>query len=282
MAAIALILTVGLAVRFRPVWGLLIVAAIMVPLERLFRRHDYPILRPGVRTDIVHFLFTHFLELGCLLAAAGITYVVLSPFEIEPAEHMIASLPFIGQALVTTLLFSVGYYWEHRLAHEWGFLWRFHSVHHSSERLDWLAAAHLHPFEAFIGGFVIAPAFVLLGVHPATIAVLSSIQTGWAIPNHANVNWRMRWMDRIWPNPEYHHWHHSNEADARNHNYGFPALDTIFGTYFMPKDRSPQEYGIDEPMPETYLGQLAQPFRREPAAQPMRMSSSRVPSGSVQ
>ena len=30
-------------------------------------------------------------------------------------------------------------------------LWRLHRVHHSSERMDWLAAAHLHPFDGSIG-----------------------------------------------------------------------------------------------------------------------------------
>src|SRR5262245_13707674 len=257
--AIVVVLT-ALALRYQRAWALVIGAAILIPLERRFRRHDYAVLRPGVRTDVYHFLFTQILEIGCLLAGAGAAYVLLRPYAIEPAVAAVASLPFVATALLTLLLFQVGFYWQHRLSHEVGFLWRFHSVHHSSERLDWLAATHLHPVEGFVAGLVIGPAFVLLDLQPATIALLSAVESLWAVVNHANVNGRLRWMDRVWQNPEYHHWHHSNEPDARNHNYGLPILDTLFGTYFMPDSRRPAEYGIEAAMPEGYLAQLASPF----------------------
>ncbi len=35
----------------------------------------------------------------------------------------------------------------------------------------------------------------------------------------------------------------------------------------MPRGRAPERYGIDEVMPQTYLGQLAHPFARTGGAQ---------------
>jgi sterol desaturase/sphingolipid hydroxylase (fatty acid hydroxylase superfamily) len=260
-AAVIAVVAALLVARFGPAWGLLIGGAVLVPLERRFARHDQPVLRRGVRVDVLHFLFTHLLELACLLAAAGLTYVVLSPLTIEPASDWIASQSMVVQVLLAMALFQITYYAEHRLAHRWSFLWRFHAVHHSSEHLDWLAAPRLHPAEAFVGGFVMVPVFVVLGFVPVTVGVVASLQTIWAIFVHSNVRFRLRPLDRVWITPEYHHWHHSNEPEARNKNFGLPLLDTLFGTYYMPQDRRPARYGIDEPMPDSYVGQLLQPFR---------------------
>jgi sterol desaturase/sphingolipid hydroxylase (fatty acid hydroxylase superfamily) len=80
-----------------------------------------------------------------------------------------------------------------------------------------------------------------------------------------NVRWRMSWLDGIWGTPEYHHWHHSAHAEAVNHNYsGFlPVLDRLFGTYYMPAERRPELYGVEEHVPHTWLGQMLFPFRRQ-------------------
>ena len=63
--------------------------------------------------------------------------------------------------------------------------------------------------------------------------------------------------------PEFHHWHHTNERDAIWTNYAtfLPLWDQLFGTYFMPKDRRPQSYGVNEPVPDGILRQLRHPFK---------------------
>jgi hypothetical protein len=37
-------------------------------------------------------------------------------------------------------------------------------------------------------------------------------------------------------------------------------MDWIFGTLYLPKNKIPQTYGIDEEMPRGYLRQLKYPF----------------------
>jgi hypothetical protein len=39
----------------------------------------------------------------------------------------------------------------HRALHSYAWLWRFHQVHHSSEKMDWLANARLHPVDKLLG-----------------------------------------------------------------------------------------------------------------------------------
>jgi len=34
----------------------------------------------------------------------------------------------------------------------------------------------------------------------------------------------------------------------------------MFGTFYLPENKNPGPYGIDTHMPDTYFGQLVQPF----------------------
>ena len=62
--------------------------------------------------------------------------------------------------------------------------------------------------------------------------------------------------------PEFHHWHHSNEEEAIWCNYStfLPLWDLVFGTYYMPKDKRPTVYGVDEAVPMTMMEQLRYPL----------------------
>jgi sterol desaturase/sphingolipid hydroxylase (fatty acid hydroxylase superfamily) len=79
--------------------------------------------------------------------------------------------------------------------------------------------------------------------------------------------------------PAFHHWHHTNEAaELLNKNYAalLPLVDRVFGTLYLPRDRHPRSYGIDEPLSPGLLGQLVDPFVAEARRQP---ASGRTPSG---
>lgn len=164
---------------------------------------------------------------------------------------------------------AVAYYAEHRLAHRWAFLWRFHAVHHSPTQLDWLAATRLHPVEGLIGGFILRPPLIVLGFEPADFAIGAAVLGILDVMVHANVNWRLRFLDGIVVTPEYHRWHHVS-APVRDVNFSLPVIDKLFGTYYMPGDGSrPEVYGIDQSFPaDGYLRQLAWPFRRTDRSRP--------------
>jgi hypothetical protein len=58
---------------------------------------------------------------------------------------------------------------------------------------------------------------------------------------------------------EFHHWHHSNDREARNKNFAgrLPVPDYIFGTLHLPRGRKPTKYGLHQPTPQTYAGAAA-------------------------
>lgn len=247
----------------RLILGFVVLFAIFVPLERvvpIVRRQFWQ--RPGVWADVAHFFISGALRKFLTLVFAYLLITLLGFLVHPPLQQWLASQHRVLQFAIALVVYEVGAYWGHRLAHTVPFLWRFHAVHHSSEHLDWLAAARVHPVDqTFIRLCGILPVY-FLGFTAATFGFLIAIDGLLAIFIHANVRLRFGWLEWLVASPAYHHWHHANEGPATaNKNFGglLPAVDALFGTLHLPK-RLPQRYGIDEPMPQTYVGQLAQPF----------------------
>src|SRR4051794_40381643 len=110
-------------------FGLL--AAVFVPLERLFPARRQPILRGAFGTDALFFL-------GQYLAFNLIAIAALSSLTHLVGGAIIVPGPRVLIAIASVLLGDVTVYWFHRACHASSLLWRFHAVHHSSEELDWL------------------------------------------------------------------------------------------------------------------------------------------------
>ena len=103
---------------------------------------------------------------------------------------------------------------------------------------------------------------LLLGLNPLITASTAPVLTLYAIFLHANVNWDFGPLRSIIATPVFHRWHHSRDREAWDKNFAglLPLWDILFGTYYMPRDRYPENFGINEPMPAGYLGQLWEPF----------------------
>jgi sterol desaturase/sphingolipid hydroxylase (fatty acid hydroxylase superfamily) len=143
------------------------------------------------------------------------------------------------------------------------FLWRFHSVHHSIERMDWVASARLHPIDqAFTQACAIAP-LVVLGFGGGAFAGIAVVFTLLALFQHANVRLRFPGLRWVINTPEWHHWHHAVDPEARDKNFGLPVIDRLFGTAYLPKGRRPSGFGVSDPVPdEGWWRHLAYPFTR--------------------
>ena len=96
---------------------------------------------------------------------------------------------------------------------------------------------------------------------PTAVASVAVFVTLLAIFQHANVRLRFPGLRWVINTPEWHHWHHAVDAEARDKNFGLPVVDRLFGTHYMPKDRRPAGFGIPDPVPQVgYLRHLAYPF----------------------
>jgi len=252
----------ALSVRGGIVVAMVVLGIIFIPLERLFALRPRQILRRGWRTDVVHYLINGAaLKVGIIVAVV-VVGTALRAFVPVSFRAAIAASPSWAQIVAALAIATVGGYAGHRAAHEVPLLWRFHRVHHSIRELDWLAANHLHPLDQiFVRSTAVLPLYAL-GFGRLSLGAFVILTTLQAIFVHANVRLTfgpLRWLIAT---PQFHHWHHAREPEAYNSNYAgeFPAVDALFGTLYLPAQRWPAQYGIDEHEPAGYLRQLVWPL----------------------
>ena len=240
--------------------------AVFIPLERWFAlRRDQPIFRHGWRTDLAYFFVS-------ALAVQWVTIITMKPAQVlfawvldEQWRTSIGKQPLWLQIIEILLITDFVQYWAHRAFHRIPFLWKFHAIHHSAERMDWLAGSRLHIIDIVVTrGLSYMPLFAL-GFADAALLGYGVIVTLQATLIHANVRFKFGPL-RYWlVTPQFHHWHHSDEDAAVDKNFAvhLPIWDWLFGSYYLPGEQWPASYGVkgDKP-PEGFFRQLFWPFKR--------------------
>ncbi|MBK7827998.1 sterol desaturase family protein [Nannocystis sp.] len=248
------------AALWTAVASLTVLVLVFTPLERVFpARPGQPALRPEWTIDLAFFL-GQYLVFGVLVVAAlHAVHAAILPVSLDAWS---GGLPLWAQVVVALVLGDLLTYWFHRACHRYAWLWRFHAVHHSSERLDWLAAHREHPVDGVITQICINLPGMLLGLPFAAIGGLIVFRGLWAIFIHSNVRVPLGPLRVLLGASELHHWHHARTTRTR-HNFAnlAPYLDLLFGTYHRPREPETYPLGLAEPWPRRYLAQLLRPFR---------------------
>ena len=244
--------------------SLLIGCLIFIPLERLLAMHPLQkIFRRGWWDDAIYLIVNGWLIRLCIIIMIAGTMIVSAWLIPSPARVAVAGQPYWLQILEVALLADLGLYFTHRMFHAIPLLWRFHQIHHSNEELDWLATFRVHPVDQIATkGVSLLPVFAL-GFSDAAIAVFAFLYQWQAILVHSNISLGFGPLRWLIASPDFHHWHHSKEVAARDKNFAgqFSLLDVLFGTAYMPHGQVPSQYGIDDPLPSTYVAQLCHPFK---------------------
>lgn len=239
-------------------FGILVV--VFTPLERFFPARRQAWLRPEWATDACFFLGQYLLWSGLSYAALMIVFEGVFPLVPQVVREGIGWLPLWLQALCALALGDLTVYWFHRACHQFNLLWRFHAVHHSTERLDWLAAHREHPLDGMCTQLCQNWPLVLFGFPVEVLAGLAVFRGAWGIFIHSNVSLSVGPLRYLLGAPELHHWHHARGRTAHNFANLAPWLDVLFGTYHRPTGPETYPLGLDEPWPRRYLAQLLRPF----------------------
>jgi sterol desaturase/sphingolipid hydroxylase (fatty acid hydroxylase superfamily) len=250
------------------VLNMLLTGLLFIPLEKLFGRlADQPLFRTEWREDLFYFLFSSVLvQIISFLSLSPSMFILETTGSWSNFRQLVAEQPLVLQVLEIMLLTDFVQYWFHRLFHEIPFLWRFHAVHHSAQKMDWLAGSRMHIVEIVgLRGLTIIPMFIL-GFNQLALSIYILLVYLNATFVHANVRFNVEWLKPFIVTPRFHHWHHGIEKEAINVNYSihFPWLDKLFGTYYMPPHQWPKGYGIGgHPVPNGYWKQFLYPFQKK-------------------
>ena len=247
------------------VLNVLFTGMLFIPIERAFPKwSQQQLFRAEWREDLFYYFISSMMVqilsfLTLLPSQEIIRYTTWEQF-----RALVVSQPYIVQFLEIMFLTDFMQYWIHRLFHKIPMLWKFHAVHHSAKTLDWMAGARMHFIEIlFLRGLTVIPMMVLgfsetvVHIYILTVYIYSTFI-------HANVRWSLKRASKILVTPRYHHWHHGIEKEAIDVNFAihFPILDKWFKTYYLPAEKWPEGYGVqNHPVPSGYIPQFIYPFR---------------------
>ena len=247
---------------------LLVMVLIFVPIELVFPKNKLQTkFHPEWRTDLLYFGISHLaIQLfGVLTKKPAVAF--FGWMNLEGVHQWINDLPFIVELLIALVVTDLFQYWAHRIFHSHYFLWRFHSIHHSTENMDWLAGSRTHFIDIFFTRSMSYMPLYVLGFSTVTFNVYIVFIAIHAVFIHANTRINFGFLKYIITTPQYHHWHHCQEPEYYGNNFAvvFPFIDKLFGTYHLPGNEWPKGTGlVDASFPKGFMKQFVFPFVKNP------------------
>lgn len=228
--------------------------------------------RRAVLTDAVYwFIVPLFLRFGRIFMLAIAGALVIGAGDPQALREFfmhgwgpLSRMPLWAQCIGVLLAEDVLLYWIHRFFHTRR-PWRFHAVHHSPKTLDWMSTQRFHPVNNLLAFSLVDTLMMAAGFSPASLLALGPFNIIFSALVHANLNWTFGPFKYVLASPVFHRWHHTGVKEGGSKNFAptFPVLDVLFGTFYMPKGKLPETFGVDDPeFPEGFWGQFMYPFRK--------------------
>ena len=242
----------------------------LLSMELLVRKQRPGKLSPELFTDMFYWLFMPQVRVVSRILAILLIVPIGLLFgkEIDPrllqGYGPVARQPTWLIVIELIVLMDLLTYCIHRVFHTVPWLWRFHALHHSAKYIRWSTTGRVHPINEAINYLVTVVPLALVGFPISVVLPVSPIVIAFAIGAHTQWNIGFGPLSSVFVSPRFHHWHHTHSHEGGNKNFAnvFSFWDRLFGTYYLPKDRMPETFGLDvDDVPESYLGQLLYPFR---------------------
>ncbi len=249
-------------------FAVLVFPAVFIFLEKMWPSvAGYRVFRHGFLSDVVWYGVQSFVSRSLSPLAV---FAVLLPVPLVlgiSTESFFsgfgpaAELPFFWQAIIAFVIADFFLYWSHRFFHSRA-AWPFHAVHHSPEELDWLAATRMHPVNEIGAQIISACPVLLMGFPPLALVVWAPFFAIHAVFIHTNVRVSFGPFRYVLASPTFHRWHHTTREEGQEKNFAsyLPLWDLVFGTFYMPANRQPSEFGLEGEVPDGFLRQFVHPL----------------------
>jgi len=147
--------------------------------------------------------------------------------------------PIGFEVIVTVMTLDFLIYLQHRVSHQWHFLWRLHQVHHTDLKIDCTTGVRFHPLEILLSMLYKMFCIILLGASVEAVLIFEILLSSCALFSHANIALRTHFEEllRLFiVTPNMHRIHHGIMPEQMNSNYGFclSLWDKLFNSYHPP------------------------------------------------
>jgi sterol desaturase/sphingolipid hydroxylase (fatty acid hydroxylase superfamily) len=137
------------------------------------------------------------------------------------------------------------YYWFHRTAHNVGWFWASHVVHHSSQHYNLAAALRQTWTGNLTGSFLFWAWMPLMGFHPIWILFMQQISLIYQFWIHTETIKRLpKFLELVLNTPSHHRVHHGSDLKYLDKNHGGILIiwDRLFGTFQLEEEKP--TYGL--------------------------------------
>ena len=257
----AFALASGAAPMVTALGAYVIAAAAVLVLERRWPYSRAWLIPHGdLRVDVTHLFVDTLLGEACLRVLT-LYVVVMTP---SLARWWPRSWPLGVQLLVALIFFELVQYVAHLAMHRIPWLWPFHAVHHSPERLHLASTFRNHPIDSLLTVAIPLAPLALAGAGH-DLLVLTGIAVGThSMVQHSNIDFARGRVDDFLSTATLHRWHHSRVGNEGEGNYGGTLIlwDLLFRTRRIPRTGAFSNVGLRSvDFPRTYVGQLLFPLR---------------------
>jgi len=168
--------------------------------------------------------------------------VAQAVFVARPQPNVSGLWTWIGAYLCVDFL----YYWKHRWLHRFEWTWALHSVHHSTDDLNLMAAVRLGWVQRWIDDFFYLP-LVLLGFDPVVVLLTVEINHASQFWCHTRVIGTLGPLDALINTPSNHRVHHAATRALSDHNFGSTLMcwDRWFGSYLKEPEGGVRSFGLE-------------------------------------
>lgn len=239
-----------------------VIAVVFSALEvgRRWSKHER---RAQLTTDLCHVLLSSTASAGLVDAVALTSLAWFAAYFPRGSFHLLEAKPLWLQVTVLVLLGEASIYTVHRAFHRVDWLWPFHRVHHSPGHMDWLNGFRSHVVETAIHRILPLVPLAVMGFAKPALEIYGIISVFFTAFAHLDVPWRFGWLNYVLVTPEFHRWHHELEDTPEGANFAgrLAFFDWILGTARYECCAEPEQLGIHERLPESWVGQQISPFR---------------------
>lgn len=160
-------------------------------------------------------------------------------------------IPVWMHAMGAMLLLDFWTYAWHRMNHEIPFFWRFHSVHHSDNKMDVTTASRFHLGEIFFSSLFRIPLIALFGVYLWELVLYEIVMFAVVQFHHANVGFPEKYdrlLRTVIVTPNMHRVHHSRWQPETDSNYSslFSFWDRMARTFRLNPKPETIKLGLDQ------------------------------------
>ncbi|MEO9475657.1 MAG: sterol desaturase family protein [Cyclobacteriaceae bacterium] len=254
-------------------WGLIVISLVAWGLEIVLPwRKDQPIIRQDFWLDGFYMFFNFFIFSIAISGVYNILQLLFSEVNLTMKSLALVDMSEWNPAVQLVVFFIVldfVQWFTHVLLHRYGFLWKFHKVHHSVKVMGFAAHLRYHWMENILyKPLKTFGVMILGGFEPEQAYIVHFIAISIGHLNHSNVKITWGPLKYIFNNPVMHLYHHAYTLPEGRYgvNYGISLSlwDYIFKTNYIPEDSGNIEIGFegDDKFPKDFVGQNLYGFKK--------------------